>query len=68
MPTDVINAAIQQALAEMETAGIHGKACTPFLLARIKELTGGDSLDANIRLVLNNAQLAARTAVALSAR
>ena len=68
MPADVINAAIEQALAEMDAAGIHGKACTPFLLAKVKDLTGGDSLEANIRLVLNNARLAAQTACALNGR
>lgn len=62
MPKEVIDAAIEQALKEMEAAGIHGKQCTPFLLAKVKELTGGDSLAANIQLVLNNARLAAKTA------
>ena len=66
MPADVINAAIDRAIAEANEQGIRGKATTPFLLARVKELTGGDSLDANIQLVLNNARLAARTAAALS--
>ena len=65
MPKDVIDAAIAQALREMDEQGIHGKHCTPFLLARVKDLTGGDSLAANIQLVLNNARLAARTAAAL---
>ena len=65
-PEEVINAAIGQALAEADKKGVHGKQCTPFLLARVKELTGGDSLEANIRLVLNNARLAALTATALS--
>ncbi len=65
MPKDVIDAAIEKALQEMDTAGIHGKQCTPFLLAKVKDLTGGDSLAANIQLVLNNARLAAQTAVAL---
>ena len=65
MPKEVIDAAISQALREMEEQGIHGKHCTPFLLARVKDLTGGDSLAANIQLVLNNARLAARTAAAL---
>lgn len=65
MPKEVIDLAIEQALKEMEAAGIHGKQCTPFLLAKVKELTGGDSLEANIRLVLNNARLAALTAKAL---
>ena len=49
----------------MEKAGVHGKQCTPFLLAKVKDLTGGDSLEANIQLVLNNARLAARTAACL---
>ena len=60
-----INAAIDQALADSRRLGIHGKETTPYLLARVKELTGGDSLAANIQLVLNNARLAARTAAAL---
>ncbi|MGM9600722.1 MAG: pseudouridine-5'-phosphate glycosidase [Faecousia sp.] len=64
MPLDVINAAIDQAIAESVEKGIHGKATTPFLLARVAELTGGDSLASNIRLVYNNAALAAKTAVA----
>ena len=63
MPLDVINKAIDQAVAESVEKGIRGKASTPFLLARVAELTGGDSLESNIRLVYNNAALAARTAV-----
>ena len=63
MPADVINAAIDQAIAEANAKGIHGKATTPFLLARVAELTGGDSLASNIRLVYNNAKVAALTAV-----
>ena len=63
-----INAAIDQAVADSRRLGIHGKETTPYLLARVKELTGGDSLDANIQLVLNNARLAARTAAALARR
>lgn len=55
MPTDVINKAISEALAEMDAKGIHGKECTPFLLAKIAEITEGKSLDSNIRLVFNNA-------------
>ena len=62
----VINRAIDCAVAESVEKSIHGKALTPFLLARVKDLTGGDSLDANIQLVLNNAALAARAACALS--
>ena len=68
MPADVINSAIDRALAESVARGIHGKAVTPFLLARVKDITGGDSLEANIRLVLNNAALAAKTAAALCTR
>ena len=65
MDPAVINKAIDQAVAEAKQQGIHGKAITPFLLARIKDLTGGDSLDSNIQLVLNNARLAAKVAKAL---
>ena len=65
MPKDVIDGAINQAIREMDAAGIHGKQCTPFLLAKVKDLTGGDSLEANIQLVLNNARLAALTAASL---
>lgn len=65
MPKEIIDRAIEQAIREMDEAGIHGKQCTPFLLAKVKDLTGGDSLAANIQLVLNNARLAAQTAKAL---
>ena len=65
MDHDVINRAIDEAIAQANAQGIHGKATTPFLLAKVKELTGGDSLDSNIHLVFNNARLAARTAAAL---
>ena len=60
-----INAAIDQAIAEAAAQGIRGKETTPFLLSRIKDITGGDSLEANIALVLNNARLAAKTAALL---
>lgn len=66
MPEDVINKAIDQAIAESVEQNIHGKATTPFLLARVVELTGGDSLESNIQLVYNNAKVAAQTAVELS--
>ncbi len=65
MDKAVIDAAIDAAVAEAKALGIHGKATTPFLLAKIKDLTGGDSLDSNIQLVFNNARLAAKTAAAL---
>ena len=64
MPLDTINAAIDQAIRECNEKGIHGKETTPFLLARVAEITGGDSLASNIRLVYNNAKLAAQTAAA----
>ena len=66
MDADVINSAIEKAVAEAEEQGIHGKATTPFLLAKIKEITGGSSLDSNIQLVFNNARLAAATACELA--
>ena len=62
MEPKVINAAIDKALAELDAAGVHGKECTPFLLAKVKEITGGDSLDANILLVYNNARVGAAIA------
>ena len=60
-----INKAIDEAVAEAQQRGIHGKETTPFLLAKIKDITGGDSLASNIQLVLNNARLAAKTAASL---
>lgn len=63
-----IQAATEAALAEAERLGIRGKEITPFLLAKIKEMTGGESLRANIELVLNNARLAARVAVEMVAK
>ena len=63
MPKATIDAAIDQAIAECNEKGIHGKETTPFLLARVAELTGGNSLASNIKLVFNNAKVAAQTAV-----
>ena len=57
-----INAAIDEAINEMNKLGIHGKETTPYLLDKVQKLTGGDSLESNIRLVLNNAALAAKIA------
>ena len=51
-----------QAVAEAEEQGVIGKESTPFLLARVAELTGGDSLKSNIQLVFNNAILASEIA------
>ena len=65
MDPAVINTAIDKAVREASALGIHGKETTPFLLARIKDITGGESLASNIQLVLGNARLAARTAACL---
>lgn len=65
MDKATIDTAIDQAMRELREQGIHGKETTPFLLARVVELTGGDSLESNIQLVLNNARLASKTAAAL---
>lgn len=62
MPRETIDAAVEQALHEAQAQGITGKESTPFLLARVCAITGGDSLAANIQLVLNNARLAAAIA------
>ena len=62
MPLETITAAIDKAIAECNEKGIHGKETTPFLLARVAELTGGNSLASNIQLVYNNAKVAAQTA------
>jgi len=66
MPADTINAAIDQALREADEQHVKGKAITPFLLARVCELTGGESLASNIQLVLNNVRLASRIAAELA--
>ncbi len=61
-----MNKVIDEAVAEAERQHIHGKNITPFLLARIKDVTGGDSLASNIQLAFNNARCAARIAAAMS--
>lgn len=61
-----IDCVIDDTITEMNQKGITGKDITPFLLARIAERTGGESLDANIQLVLTNAKLAARIALAFA--
>jgi pseudouridine-5'-phosphate glycosidase len=63
----VIQKAIEEALAEAEDQGVGGNQVTPFLLERIRSKTGGKSLEANIRLVKNNAAVGAQVAVALAA-
>ena len=64
MDDTVIHKAIEEALCEMDQKGIKGKECTPFLLAKIAEITGNDSLSSNIKLVYNNAKIMAQTACA----
>ncbi|HBS91415.1 MAG TPA: pseudouridine-5-phosphate glycosidase [Erysipelotrichaceae bacterium] len=66
MDADMINRVIVQAVKEQNELGVKGKESTPFLLAKVKELTGGESLDSNIQLVYNNARLGAQIAVELS--
>lgn len=66
MDQRVINNAIDTAIKDAEEQGIKGKETTPFLLAKVKELTGGDSLESNIELVYNNARLGAQIAVELN--
>ena len=65
-PAEQMEAAISQALAEAEAQGVKGKATTPFLLARVSELTKEVSLRANLALLENNARIATGIAVALA--
>ena len=66
MDFDEMSAVIDRAMAQAEEAGVKGKNITPFLLAHIVELTGGDSLKTNIQLAYNNARAAAQIAVELA--
>lgn len=66
IPLAEITPIIEKAIAEANELGVHGKNLTPFLLARLAEITQGRSLTANIALVNNNAKLAAEIAVAYS--
>lgn len=66
MDSDYINQNIQDALEECEKLGIHGKQTTPYLLDKIQKLTKGQSLEANIQLVYNNARLASKIATSLA--
>lgn len=66
MDFDEITNAINEAIKEAEEKGIKGKESTPFLLAKVKDITAGKSLDSNIQLVFNNALLGAKVAVELS--
>jgi pseudouridine-5'-phosphate glycosidase len=67
IPQEKVKRAIQQARREARAQGVRGQALTPFLLGRLSELTGGESLRANLALLLNNARLAAKIAVAFHA-
>ena len=66
MDYDVITRVVDEAVEEAEFNGIKGKETTPFLLAKVKEITEGESLEANIQLVYNNAKVGAQLAVELS--
>lgn len=66
MDPDKIEAVISEAVEEAKALGIAGKKVTPFLLEKIRNVTGGDSLFTNVKLVLNNAALAAKIAVELT--
>jgi pseudouridine-5'-phosphate glycosidase len=66
LPLEAVESAIQQALNEVQTHGLRGQGVTPFLLRRVSELTEGESLRANLALLLNNARLAAQIALALA--
>lgn len=62
IPFEKMDGVIKQALADCENEGIKGKRITPFLLSRVKDLTDGHSLEANIKLVFNNAEVGAKIA------
>jgi pseudouridylate synthase len=66
LPRDVADAAIAQAIESAAAAGVHGPASTPWVLARVAELTGGRSVEANLALIENNARVAGEIAVALA--
>jgi len=68
MDNSAISSYIDQATAEAEQIGISGKQVTPYLLQRIYELSDGDSLQANVQLLLNNARLGAQIAIASARR
>ena len=62
MDENIINKAIDEAITEMNKLGITGNKTTPYLLAKIKDITKGDSLSSNIKLVFNNCKLASEIA------
>jgi pseudouridine-5'-phosphate glycosidase len=63
LESSVMNDAINQAIIEADNEKITGKKITPYLLSKVNEITKGKSLDANIKLIKNNADLAAKIAV-----
>ena len=65
LPREQIEEVIAGALAQAEAEGVRGSAVTPYLLTKISELSGGESLRANLALLRNNAKVAAEIAVAL---
>jgi pseudouridylate synthase len=67
LPPEEADRAIARALADADAAGIHGPASTPWVLARVAELTDGRSVEANLALIENNARVAGEIAVALVA-
>ncbi|MBE0703144.1 MAG: pseudouridine-5'-phosphate glycosidase, partial [Afipia sp.] len=67
LPLSAAESAIVQATEDAEAQGIHGAAVTPFVLARVAELTEGSSRSANISLLVNNALVAGEIAAALAA-
>jgi pseudouridylate synthase len=68
LPEDVARDAVERAIADAATAGLHGPALTPWLLARIAELTGGASVRANTALIVNDARFAGELAARLRGR
>jgi pseudouridine-5'-phosphate glycosidase len=66
LPLDVAREAIEQAIREADEAGVSGRAVTPWLLARVAEITGGAAVRANISLITNNARVAGQLAAALA--
>ena len=68
LPDEYVREIVAEAIADAESAGIHGPATTPWLLARVAEITGGASVKANIALIVNNARVGGLLAVELARR
>jgi pseudouridine-5'-phosphate glycosidase len=66
LPRDLIESAIHAALEDASAEGVHGREVTPYLLSKIAEYTGGESIRSNVALLRNNAAVASEIAVALS--